>query len=833
MVWKLACGAAAMAAVVLASLWATGWIGSAPEGEQPAHTATPAPAVVGKAPTDRSLPATDTNPAANRELVGAGELAPLLLAISSEDGAPVVHAKVFVQCGGTVTEATTDVVGHVEFTPIDDAADILVLASGRAPMHRKLPSAHGKHPLVMPTGAQVTGRVQIHGGGDPSDIALAAWTQERAPAFAQDLPPALAQLLKENRSTDWMLRTRTDARGDFAFVGLPSDWAGSLRVFDRYWIRPKETSVESSNYTATIEQPTDGVLLSLVRVPGLSGRVVWTSGEPVKNPELIVSASFAKGIYSPSTSTVGEVDGRFDIALSPSRTTHGELWLAGGKLPAFVGMRYTVEHDEASASLTVVLPEDKVVADGNLGTIVLERAPIAHAIVVDAAGQPMAGAVIEAPNPSAPSNDQGQCKLHLADGNASVSLPQRKFRIGAPGATVEFYGAESGSGTPTDPLRFRMRKGNSLEVTVSLGDLPPKNVRLAVHSDEPLWTANDPSQWRPGKAHQAAGASRSTSASGSKTGPGYVELDLDAKGRAVLPSVKPGLAVSLRVLDGFGRAFVERELRTPESDKITRVELEVDPKTVAEFIGMVTLDGAAVHGANVELRGNRRGRGALTDDLGEFKFFAVATTDPLKLTIRSDTATRLQDTLILHPGQVRESFALQRGHSLEVRVIDPEGRPVDARVVASTGQQSTLGEGRVRLDQLPAGEMTVTARIAGREFTKRVDPETTKSVEILVPAVVKIRLQILESLPGPFIALQLVGDQDEELRQQVTMMRNNGVWTPPHLLVFPGTYSVSCTIDEATATERVWRAQWVVAPGTSETRTLLGPESTPSQGDRK
>jgi hypothetical protein len=87
---------------------------------------------------------------------------------------------------------------------------------------------------------------------------------------------------------------------------------------------------------------------------------------------------------------------------------------------------------------------------------------------------------------------------------------------------------------------------------------------------------------------------------------------------------------------------------------------------------------------------------------------------------------------VLSPGTQPPRFELERGHQLDVRVVDAAGTAVDATILAASGERSNLGPGYVRFRRLPGRSVHVRATVGGETLERTVDPATQSQLVIRV-----------------------------------------------------------------------------------------------------
>lgn len=227
----------------------------------------------------------------------------------------------------------------------------------------------------------------------------------------------------------------------------------------------------------------------------------------------------------------------------------------------------------------------------------------------------------------------------------------------------------------------------------------------------------------------------------------------------------PDAEIEVRIVDAFEIVLVEKRARTPREQSTHIVELTLPDREVR--VNGVVFDSAGepAKGAVVLLQAPRRSRSVRTDQAGRFQFEGLhAVGQQLGFLVQhADHAdvlrapAPLQDDLDLR-------FDLQRGFSIEVMVVDPLGRPVDAGVtvrgLAQSAPTTRIAPGIRRAQRIPAGVQEFVALIGTREFPVRHDP-VAGNLRIEVPPAGEVDAEVDVARAGEHRYLTITLLQDD------------------------------------------------------------------------
>jgi RNA polymerase sigma-70 factor (ECF subfamily) len=647
---KMVVGVATLA--VLLIVWERPWL-HAPE-PRPAPASSEIGAIASTAPEAIDSVAS-TGAAVSRRAVSEPAVADDVLGVHvlARAAFPVSGARLWLWHGEVLERARTDAAGGAGFTPSDGSGRILVVADGRPASVHELPSLRGVHEIVLPDGASVGGVVRVDGTAPLRPIELSLYDVAAPDA---ELPARLrAQLAEESVPLD-RLAVRTRADGSFAFTGLAPEWWGRIgaRPMSPYGVR-RDRGLECADlWTALLPAPRDDLVLELTRLPAVTGVVRWADdGAPASGASVRFAATLVGGEPTPETGVATDDAGRFEIGIVPQHARAS--WLLPEQRVGIAEVRLAVSAPGARACTRTLRGAD-LDASGDVGVVLLERVAAREVLVVDARGAPVAGAVVEGMERSAPTDARGRARV-------AASAEQDSFRIAAPDCRVERQ-SPSGAGTPEDPLRFTVQEGNALDVRVVAEGLAPADLCLELIGTRGVFAGNDERAWLPSPLHRAAGcaASRVATVNGA-SGMFRVQFELDEQMGVPLRSLVPDVPVALRVTDRLGQVAIEERVRTPAFGDRRRVDLRID-RPICEVTGTVADERGAVARASVMLSGATAwtGKSIATDRDGRFAMRVLATGATARLEVTDARGAHATAELQLVPNLAPLAIRLPRGN---------------------------------------------------------------------------------------------------------------------------------------------------------------------------
>jgi len=477
-------------------------------------------------------------------------------------------------------------------------------------------------------------------------------------------------------------RTTTDASGAFRFDGASADWKGELRF-------PLDYAIEFGGDRVVLERPAVDLVIRLVSstAPAIVGRVLDPHLQPVIDAQGTVEATCSeKG--RKGQSSIGFWTGEGGVFRGPIQPCAGT--------PRFVLEVWKPGMGYAALKLDDVDPA----VGRDVGDLVLEPETELLVHVVSEGGESIEDAVVATDDPrwvSEPANPGGYVALvNLRRGvselivagpghvSARVPLPERRPAsievVLAKGATLIVHAVdESGERAP-------------VVVYLSATEMP-----IDFPSPWPDWLPSSP-----GFTHSLRDGA---------TVEAVQEFHTDAGGDLVLNELRPDMELGVTVRDRFVRILGARTVvmgREP-------VELTFVVPPARWLSGrVVDTTGRPLEGARI-CPGGGKARCWSTDSDGRFTIPHLRAEAAL-LAVRMDGfATRWLEEVPVSPEGGELEIVLERGHAIDLEIVDAEGSPVTASHVQPFFEGRKVGsverddDGRWRLTELPTGLLTIEA----------------------------------------------------------------------------------------------------------------------------
>lgn len=569
--------------------------------------------------------------------------------------------------------------------PVPDAlgaAIVATLGADGAFALRGLPP--GRHRIEAWARGFVPERFEITVGrtdADAGDVRLARGLTVRGVVHGPDGRPVADARVFADRGLQPFpgetAETRSEADGRFVLPGLTPGTLKIVAIADGL-----------GRGSASAETGAEDVVLTLKAWGAIRGTVVDERGQPIS--PFRVSAR-AADVFSGRFEEIADASGAFE-------------------LPAIEAGSYTLEV-RAPGRVRLSLPAVNVSSGGvtDVGSLVLKGGGSVVGHVVDKAGEPIAGAEV--------AGRQGQ-RIILGDEAAAVSDAAGGFAL---------------NGFAAGPV----------QVTASHPLYAPANVSVAVDPAEGptdatlMLTTGGRIEGRLAKRDGTPVTTGRINVMPLGGGGGLSLLEPDADGRFVAERVPPG-RVRVTWLKGEGGRLESAQTREVEvaDGQTATVELLSAEIRVS---GRVTRGGQPVPGIRVQLSGQQsmrlmfvtdgRGRGAaggaaepgVTREDGSYET-TVDQPGPARVSLMS------QDGRTTYPGREVQVPDVE-AHVLDLTlpgaivrgsVVDPEGRPLEAQLIASQkdsrvgpGASARTGpDGRFELGLEP-GDWSLTARAQG------------------------------------------------------------------------------------------------------------------------
>ena len=212
--------------------------------------------------------------------------------------------------------------------------------------------------------------------------------------------------------------------------------------------------------------------------------------------------------------------------------------------------------------------------------------------------------------------------------------------------------------------------------------------------------------------------------------------------------------------------------------------------------------------------GEHRSTGLITEADGRFEFDEVFASTALRLVVRGKGLVAVERAGLLSADDARpQDFRLERGRTVDVRVVDAADRPVPvwARFVERVSRNHNaqrLGPGHFRWSDLPS-VATFVAELGGERFEVRHDT-TQPEVVLRVPTPARVLVERPAGVRDPeggYLAVELRrldGGEAEALRLSLADGDDDD---DDAELVVPGRYRVEVVARDRDRTQdpNVWR----------------------------
>ncbi|MBK7860732.1 MAG: carboxypeptidase regulatory-like domain-containing protein [Archangiaceae bacterium] len=213
------------------------------------------------------------------------------------------------------------------------------------------PNARVEVTINLERGVEISGRVIDEQGRPVVNADVHTVAEPKAEPAKAGAAGAAGAAKKEDAAPPETFNAYTDESGDFTLEGLKPGHTYALAA---------SSEEKATRGTVKVKAPASGVTLKLEALPGVKGRVLDEKGQPVQTFRID-----GKDFDSP--------DGRFVVGREPD---------ADGKL-------YLNVDADGFESLSI---EREPTED--VGDLTLKKSPLLHGTVIDARGQPVAGAEV-------------------------------------------------------------------------------------------------------------------------------------------------------------------------------------------------------------------------------------------------------------------------------------------------------------------------------------------------------------------------------------------------------------------------------------------------------
>ncbi|HEX6811867.1 MAG TPA: sigma-70 family RNA polymerase sigma factor [Planctomycetota bacterium] len=701
---------------------------------------------------------------------------------------------------GELVSGTTAADGSVAFAPLPGSGGVLVRGCGLAPLVRPLAVLHGDLTVRCAPGARVCGRVLVDGEPAPAGLALEL-TLPGAGAdvdeFAVAVPAVVRDLL---RRLAGKAETVTDARGDFVFSGLASDWAGEIVVPRTHWLLPRpDQCVDGDRLLLTA--PREGLRVETTQLPAVRGRVEWSDGgEPVAKAYVILQETeFADGMPMSFRMVVADDRGRFVLPLAPDAPNERARWLVPQQRSEPVRVRVSAQSGTMAHR---TLEQGGGPLDLRTDVVLrLERPVVRRFRALDPDGHPLAGvrAIEHTGGLGAPTGADGlgtstntNCLSVGAPGRQLVALPLHGSGDRPPDRSDELRRAVVGDPEHA-PIDLVLPAGSTLLVRVRTGGGEPARAHaVALRSRV--------------RVDRSAVANLHRRFGGAAFAGVRDAFLLEHDGTAKLSSLRPDEPGRLVVFDAFDRELGAQDVVTPPpgEDRAVDVTVAEPPRTLRGRV--VDGNGAPVALARLALRvpgpsnGLDRGVDLRAGADGRFRYGPFLIAGDLVVTAHRPGFGAATRALTGADFDTDVQLVLPLARRATVRIVDERGAPMpDLLLVVETGtprrvDQQRTAPGEFVCSDLPDRDVTVATSFAGRWYRAPL-PATTDRVELRVPCPARVRIDPPNAWPrDPFWQLMALATPlsppTGDVAEPVLLETEGGSQAPyvVNQLLLPGRY---------------------------------------------
>ncbi|HUR27578.1 MAG TPA: carboxypeptidase-like regulatory domain-containing protein, partial [Planctomycetota bacterium] len=582
--------------------------------------------------------------------------------------------------------ATSDAAGSASFETSTEPAEYALFAHGWALMRGTIELTPGERTLSLVEGAVVAGSVLVDETIPAVPLELKFHLDDRTTGEPM-LPKAVQVAVRAARggNSGSLVRTRPD--GTFEIRGLPAPCAGSLQWSGPYFL--SDAQGRSRGNRITVAGPRRDLLLLLVSGFELRLRVVDAAGTPVAGaPVLLNQGLRTEERRTSKASSTADSEGRFvrDFLLAPDTAMEVVVALVGGA---------------AAKEYVVHLPVDgRGILD--LGDLATESAQDVNVLVLDDAQAPLAGARV-APlpwhfQPETLTDDAGRVQLRLGG-------KDRRLGVTAPGFLGNSVEVPSGA----TEIVARMARASILELFVAGASDAKHGLQLSLEGPNPLFVGQD------GEGPSTPQSAGSSSMTVHETTSMY-EPSPGKDGRWKIAGLTPGQSLRAALSGSDGRALCAVDIAPLTSGEQRVVELRPDAKSRALRVRVLGPDRAVLPKATIRIaEATSLGQtpSSAVDAQGEVELASVFA-DPCGIEAR---APGFPSKVVVVRGTPTETveILLEKPRSVEVELVSHDGQPLGEPIFVhagrggSTERGTPLGAQRFRIDNLPTGEVLLSA----------------------------------------------------------------------------------------------------------------------------
>lgn len=650
----------------------------------------------------------------------------LLVHVRDEHGRPVPGAKVYdcradappfaIECDGN---------GNANLSRETQARELVVRSPNHLSAWTRVAAEATESTVRLSSGTELDGVALVDGVAAPEGLELSLLLEPADDPHRTQRSEHATRLLAEDEART----VRVRSGGGFTFAGLPIDWHGTLVVPNTHWILgarnepgpvPRALDLAASSAVLTVRT---------TQLPLLRGRVLYDDGSTAGGAKVVAQAAFDDQTHAETSHAVADSEGRFELPLAPQWIQHRAKFADPTRRPALVRATFLVgAQDTQRTSVEWAAPIDQGDAASHAIELRITRLPTVHFAVVGERSRPLAGARMLTDHLSQPTDDLGRGVAHGTP--LGVAAPDHLV------AAAET--ALRGKGTIDDPLVFALQesrmvirvrtpdgsplRGCSVEARYAKESLPLPPELSALYSvafrmhGQPH--RHDDRSWQ-------------------------LNLALDGEATAHAPGLAGGSRCTVTVRDSVGTVLGEFEVAPPpmSTDPVDVVVLE----PTAELRGRVLAAGGPPRRSTLTIR-------AVADDGwahrkpvnadGSFAIACLRSRTPWEVLVEAEDFAPLR--VVATAGAFLD-VELQKGRSVEVAVLDPDGRAVAVRDLAAVEMRDTqlrpqeLAAGRLRFDDLPREPITFRCHLGGRAFEVVAVADATTAT-LRLPALASLRI---------------------------------------------------------------------------------------------
>jgi hypothetical protein len=678
-----------------------------------------------------ALAAGETGAAAASSEASGDSAAPLRAIIVFADGTPAAGATVVAAAGDLVVDTQiTGADGVAAFSITGGRVELYVGGVTPRPQRFEIEPANGEHRLELPAGAFVGGVVLVDGVAPTEPVGLALDGEDEDdewPGIPNRVRPRLESI---DTFFDHRVGQRTTA-GRFLFGGLPPDWTGWIGFSAVYRLEEHDAYAQFA-----VERPATDLVLRLTWDAAVTGRVLRPLAEadgvpqPSPSAEMTVTVTRDGGSFARSGFRT-EDDGRFRIPLHAESSATVDL---------------DIRDADDVGRLALHLADLDPVEGRDLGDVVLLASQRVEFLARDEGGQPLAGAVATALDST---RARSRPTAHDGLGSLTGILPDTTgLRVDALGFHPTDVALPQPSGTVVDVV---LHRAPLLQIRVVGPDgAPAQRVRFRYRASSlPFESANGA-----GAAPQQTSLGATTPITWGSTGTEtWGRCLTDSEGQVLLSGLLPGVPLEITLDDGFGVPLRPTETIALAPDEQRHVEWRIDAVARSLAVDVADERGQPIAGAEVTLlrtvgadtRSSGTGESEKGADEHGRALFTNLRVDLVTVQVsKSGFATVWRRDVAVPTAGAVVSLTMGAGRTVDVAVVDAQGQPrkVDGLYVTDAPDELAAEQielGHYRFSELPAGTVTIVARIDKREFTLRHDTSVSRA-RLVIPALGGLRV---------------------------------------------------------------------------------------------